>query len=116
MAKTSAANTGGSQFFIIDANTTADWLNGVHTVFGTVVEGQSAVESIASVSTEQNDKPTVDVVILRALLLILITLMMTQTVSSIMMTTVLMRRIPSKAIQMRTKLVMHVTMISMEME
>ena len=67
MAKTSAANTGGSQFFIIDANTTADWLNGVHTVFGTVVEGQSAVESIASVSTEQNDKPTVDVVILRAL-------------------------------------------------
>ena len=66
MAKTSAPNTGGSQFFIIDANTTANWLDGVHTVFGTVVEGQDTVESIASVSTGSTDRPTADVVILRA--------------------------------------------------
>jgi len=62
MAKTSAANTGGSQFFIVE-NSTPSWLDGVHTVFGTVIEGHGIVETIASVSTGSNDKPTVDVVI-----------------------------------------------------
>ena len=39
MAKTSAANTGGSQFFIVDAGVTASWLDGVHTVFGQAIAG-----------------------------------------------------------------------------
>jgi cyclophilin family peptidyl-prolyl cis-trans isomerase len=63
MAKTSAANTGGSQFFILDGNTTADWLDGVHTVFGTVLDGYNVVEAISSVQTGQGDQPVNDVVI-----------------------------------------------------
>lgn len=67
MAKTSSPNTGSSQFFIVD-NTTAGWLDGVHTVFGTVVDGQSVVEAISSVATTSNDRPVVDVVIEHAYL------------------------------------------------
>jgi peptidyl-prolyl cis-trans isomerase B (cyclophilin B) len=42
-------NTNGSQFFITHVET--PWLDGKHTVFGKVKEGQSVVDSIA-----QNDK------------------------------------------------------------
>ena len=62
MAKSSAPNTGGSQFFITD-NSSANWLDGVHTVFGTVVDGQSVVETISSVATSSNDRPVIDIVI-----------------------------------------------------
>jgi cyclophilin family peptidyl-prolyl cis-trans isomerase len=67
MAKTSAPNTGGSQFFIMD-NSSAEWLDGVHTVFGTVVDGQNFVEAISAVTTGSNDRPVNDVVIERAYL------------------------------------------------
>ena len=65
MAKTSAANTGGSQFFIMD-NNTASWLDGQHTVFGKVILGFGVVDSISATQTGQNDRPTNDVRILDA--------------------------------------------------
>src|SRR3546814_4115302 len=37
-------NTNGSQFFITHINT--DWLDGKHTVFGTVVDGLEAVDAV----------------------------------------------------------------------
>ncbi len=53
-------NTGGSQFFIVDAGVTASWLDGVHTVFGQaiagtidgqVVSGVAVVDAISQVDT-----------------------------------------------------------------
>jgi cyclophilin family peptidyl-prolyl cis-trans isomerase len=48
MAKTSAPNTGGCQFYITVTPTTH--LNGVHTVFGRVLSGREIVRDL-----EQND-------------------------------------------------------------
>lgn len=39
-------NTGGSQFFIVLSESNTRHLNGVHTVFGKVVEGMDAVKQI----------------------------------------------------------------------
>ena len=63
MAKTSMPNTGGSQFFIIPEDSTPDWLNGVHTVFGTVTSGCEHITTISEVTTGQGDRPVVPVVI-----------------------------------------------------
>lgn len=54
-------NTNGSQFFITVAPTT--WLNGKHTIFGQVIEGQDVVDAISKVDRNQMDKPAVDVVL-----------------------------------------------------
>ena len=58
----SGPNTGGSQFFITLAAT--PWLDGVHTVFGRVVEveGMDVVQAIGLVDTDTNDKPLSDVI------------------------------------------------------
>jgi peptidyl-prolyl cis-trans isomerase A (cyclophilin A) len=63
MAKASAPGTGSCQFFITEAPT--PHLNGLHTVFGQVVEGQDVVEKIARVPRSANDKPNTPVKILR---------------------------------------------------
>ena len=63
MAKTSMPNTGGSQFFIIPEDSTPSWLDGVHTVFGTVTSGCEHITTISEVATGQNDRPVVPVVI-----------------------------------------------------
>ena len=56
-------NTNGSQFFITLAAT--PWLDGRHTIFGRVVEGQDAVERIAAADRDERDRPREDVVMQR---------------------------------------------------
>lgn len=56
----SGPNTNGSQFFITVAAT--QWLNGHHTIFGEVAQGQDILMKISAVPTT-DDKPNKDVVI-----------------------------------------------------
>lgn len=56
----SGPNTNGSQFFITLKET--PWLDGMHTVFGEVVQGQEVVDQIGSVETGPDDKPVEPVV------------------------------------------------------
>lgn len=58
----SGANTNGSQFFIVTANSTP-WLDGAHTNFGYVTSGLDIVMNIEKVQTDSNDRPLSDVVI-----------------------------------------------------
>ena len=55
--------TNGSQFFITVAAT--DWLNGGHTIFGEVTEGQNVVNAISRVATGRGDVPLQRVIIER---------------------------------------------------
>jgi cyclophilin family peptidyl-prolyl cis-trans isomerase len=50
-------NTNGSQFFIVTADA-CPWLDGKHTVFGRVVEGQDVVDRISNASADGRDRPT----------------------------------------------------------
>jgi cyclophilin family peptidyl-prolyl cis-trans isomerase len=49
-------NTNGSQFFIVTTEA-ASWLDGKHTVFGTVVDGMDAVDAIEGAETGPGDAP-----------------------------------------------------------
>ena len=53
--------TNGSQFFITVAST--DWLNGKHTIFGEVVEGQEVITAISRMTTGARDVPVQRVII-----------------------------------------------------
>jgi peptidyl-prolyl cis-trans isomerase B (cyclophilin B) len=61
MAKTAAPDSGGSQFFITEVAT--PHLDGIHTVFGTVLEGRDVVEAISDVRVGAGSRPVEDVVI-----------------------------------------------------
>ena len=63
MAKYSAPHTGGSQFFIVDNDSYPSHLDGVHSVFGHVIEGFDEIDYISQVSTASNDRPLDDVII-----------------------------------------------------
>lgn len=60
----SGPNTGGSQFFINLVDN--DFLDGKHPAFGRVVEGMDVVDRIGSVETNAQDRPLVEVKIIRA--------------------------------------------------
>ncbi len=60
MARTSAPNSAGSQFFIMHED--APHLDGQYAAFGKVVEGIEVVDRIAAVRTGWSDKPVEDVV------------------------------------------------------
>ncbi|MFA4818463.1 MAG: peptidylprolyl isomerase [Patescibacteria group bacterium] len=55
-------NTNGSQFFIVTAAATP-WLDGKHTNFGELIEGQEILAEIESAPTNANDHPLSDIVI-----------------------------------------------------
>jgi cyclophilin family peptidyl-prolyl cis-trans isomerase len=57
-------NTNGSQFFIVTADE-CSWLDGKHTVFGRVVQGQDVADRISNVDRDPRDKPTTPVTIER---------------------------------------------------
>lgn len=61
MANIGEPNTGSCQFFITVVAT--PHLNGHHTIFGQVVEGQDVVDKIVAVPRGRNDKPRTAVVI-----------------------------------------------------
>ena len=55
MARTMAPNSAGSQFFIMHED--SPHLDGQYAGFGRVIEGIEAVDRIAAVRTDYNDKP-----------------------------------------------------------
>ena len=55
-------NTNGSQFFIVTAGA-CPWLDGKHTVFGRVTEGQDVVDRISKVDRDDRDRPRTPVTV-----------------------------------------------------
>ena len=57
MARTSAPNSAGSQFFIMHED--SPHLDGQYAAFGKLIEGIEVVDKICSVRTDYNDKPRI---------------------------------------------------------
>ena len=66
MARAFDPNSASSQFFIMHAD--APHLDGQYAAFGKVVSGMDAVDEIASIPTDYNDRPKIAVRIKRAYL------------------------------------------------
>lgn len=64
MARASAPDSAGSQFFIMHDD--APYLDGQYAAFGKVIDGMDVVDEIASVDTDYNDKPLTPQIIKRA--------------------------------------------------
>lgn len=56
-------NTNGSQFFIVHAEDGTPFLDGKHSVFGKLTNGQDVLESIATTETEGPDRPVEEILI-----------------------------------------------------
>ena len=61
MARTSAPNSAGSQFFIMHKD--APYLDGQYAAFGKLTEGFEILDEIASIPTRAGDRPVTDMVI-----------------------------------------------------
>lgn len=59
MARTNIMNSASSQFFIVHKDST--YLDGSYAAFGRVIAGMDVVDSIASVVTDNSDKPINDI-------------------------------------------------------
>ena len=57
----SGPNTNGSQFFISTKKN--EWLDGIHVVFGSVVDGMEFIDYISELPTDEFDKPIGEVLI-----------------------------------------------------
>jgi len=68
MAKTSAPNSATSQFFInvVDNSNRYPEFDTTYTVFGNVIAGMNVAEDISKVATDSNDKPIMDVLLIKA--------------------------------------------------
>ena len=66
MARAFDPNSASSQFFIMHAN--APHLDGQYAAFGKVIAGMDAVDEIASIPTDYNDRPKIAVRIKKAYL------------------------------------------------
>ncbi|MDE7365572.1 MAG: peptidylprolyl isomerase [Ruminococcus sp.] len=64
MARASAPDSAGSQFFIMHDD--APYLDGQYAAFGKVIDGMDVVDEIASVDTDYNDKPLTPQIIRKA--------------------------------------------------
>ena len=58
MARSQSPNSGGSQFFIMHAD--SKFLDGQYAAFGKVTSGIEVVDAIAATKTNRNDRPLVD--------------------------------------------------------
>lgn len=55
MARAQAANSAGSQFFIMHAD--GEFLDGQYAAFGKVLEGMDVVDTVAATKTDASDRP-----------------------------------------------------------
>ena len=69
MAKTSNPDTGGSQFFLIPEDSIPDWLDGVHTVFGTITSGCGYVTQMSEVATDSDNDLPVNQILLESVVI-----------------------------------------------
>lgn len=63
MARSTAPDSAGSQFFIVTDESNSTQLNGEYATFGKVIEGLDIVHKISETKTDNNDKPNKEVIV-----------------------------------------------------